>query len=107
MLYEPPKTKKYILIFGTAVALAILVLLAIQLFYKSEESQVPVAKLSSQAESRQQKIQGDMKEAAKKLKEQPISEQKIREDMNAVSEEMKKMPSPSQEEMQKVSDELN
>jgi uncharacterized membrane protein YdfJ with MMPL/SSD domain len=58
MLYEPPKTKKYIIVFGTvALVVAVLSVLAIQLFYKSEESSTPIPGSFSQTESKQQKIQ--------------------------------------------------
>ena len=58
MLYEPPKTKRYIIIFGAvAAALAVLATVAIPLLFKYKTLQAPVANLSSQEKLEQQKIQ--------------------------------------------------
>ena len=56
MLYEPPKTKQHIIIFGAAALfLAVLAIVAIPFFFKGKTSQTPTANLPSTAE--QQKIQ--------------------------------------------------
>jgi len=104
MLYESPKTKKYILIGAGAVVLAVLIVAIIPFFFRDKTTQVPT-NLPLAAE--QQKIQKDMQEAAKRLKDQPISEQQIKEDMKSASQELKKLPAPSQEDMQKAAKELN
>ena len=106
MLYEPDKTKKYLIIFGiSAVFLAILIIVAVPLFYRQKTPQTPSANLPLTAE--QKRIQKEMKEVAEKLKNQKVSGQKIGEDMNSASEEVQKLPIPSEEEMKRISEDLN
>lgn len=58
MLYEPPKTKQHIIIFGAiAIVLAVLVIVAIPLLYKNKTTQTPVTGLSPQEKLQQEKIQ--------------------------------------------------
>jgi hypothetical protein len=60
MLYEPPKTKRYILIGASAVVLAVLVIVAAPLIYRSKTNQAPVANLLPQGRVQQQKIQKEL-----------------------------------------------
>ena len=55
MLYEPQKTKRYILIGASAVVLAVLVIIAAPLLYKQKTSPLPIPNLPLTAE--QKKIQ--------------------------------------------------
>ena len=105
MLYKPPKAKRYITIGVIAILLAVLAIVAIPIIYKNKPIQTPPANISKI--SQQQKIQKDMNEAAKRLKDQDIPEQQIKEDMTKASEELKKIPAPSQEDMQQASKKLN
>lgn len=58
MLYEPPKTKKYIFIFGaSAVVLAVLIIVIVLLFYRQKTFKNPQTNLSPQEKLQQQKIQ--------------------------------------------------
>jgi hypothetical protein len=57
MLYEPPKTKRYILIGASAVILAVLVVAFLPLLFKNKTTQTPVSNLSSQRKLQQEKIQ--------------------------------------------------
>jgi septal ring factor EnvC (AmiA/AmiB activator) len=108
MLYEPPKTKKYILIFGAVAAvLAVLAIIVIPLIYKSKTLQIPTDNVAAQEKIKQEKIQKDMHEAAKRLEGQVVPEQKIQEEIKNASEEVKKLSTPSPEDMQKASQQLN
>ena len=57
MLYEPPKTKRYILIGASAIVLAVLAIVAISFIYKNKTSQTPANNVVSQEKLQQQKIQ--------------------------------------------------
>jgi cytochrome c-type biogenesis protein CcmH/NrfF len=57
MLYRPPKTKKYILIGASAIALAVLAVVIAPLSYRQKTSQTPASNLSSQEKAKQAKIQ--------------------------------------------------
>jgi hypothetical protein len=107
MLYEPPKTKRYIIIGAIAFVLAVLAIVAIPSFFKDKTIQTPLTDPLSQEKIKQQKIQKDMQAAAEKLKDASILEQQTKEDMNSASSEVKKLPTPSQEDMQKAVEKLN
>jgi|GEM_PF-949175 len=103
MLYEPPKTKKYIIIFGTAALfLAVLVIVAAPLIYKNKTIQTPTASLP--ATSEQQKIQEEFKklEAMRKDSETPAPEaiQKEFAELEKQRKESNATP-PTQEQIQK------
>jgi len=83
MLYEPPKTKKYILIGAIVIILAVLAIVAIPLIFKKKTT--PTANLPMTAE--QKKIQKEFKKL-----------EAMRKDMNS------KDPTP--EEIQKEFAEL-
>ena len=57
MLYEPSKTKRYILIWTGAVILAVLAIVLIPLLYGNKTIQTPATNLSPQAKLQQEKIQ--------------------------------------------------
>jgi len=58
MLYEPPKTKRYILIGAAAIVLAVLIVVAAPLLFKYKTLQTtPVANLSPKEKLQQEQIQ--------------------------------------------------
>ena len=87
MLYEPPKTKRYILIGAATVILAVLIVAIVPFFFRDKSSPNPIANLSPQAKLQQQKIQKEFEKL-----------EAIRESSNAKS--------PSPEEIQKEFAEL-
>jgi predicted Holliday junction resolvase-like endonuclease len=107
MLYEPPKTKRYILIGVIAIVLAVFAVVAVPLLHNKITQTPQDNPISIKEKLQQEKIQNDMHEAAKRLEDQEIPEQKIQEEMKSASEELKKMPTPSPEDMQKAAQELN
>jgi hypothetical protein len=57
MLYESPKTKRYILIGAMAVILVVLAIVIIPLLYKNKTTQTPTDNVVSQEKLQQEKIQ--------------------------------------------------
>lgn len=108
MLYEPPKTKKYIVVGAIAVALAVLVIAAIPPFYKSKTIQTPVTNLSSlQEKIQQEKVQQELKKLDEVKKSQndilEPTQADIRTELKRIDKENKKsgIPLPAQEDIQK------
>ncbi|OGI27442.1 MAG: hypothetical protein A2359_04890 [Candidatus Moranbacteria bacterium RIFOXYB1_FULL_43_19] len=103
MLYEPPKTKKYILIGATAVVLAVLVIIAAPLLFKNKTTQTPTANLPLTAEQKKmQKEQDKLIEMAKKEKDSLPSQEYLKKESDRLIEEAKTSGAgKSQEEIAK------
>ena len=103
MLYEPSKTKKYILIGASAVVLAVLVVAIAPLFFRDKTLQTPTANLPLTAEQQKiQKEQDKLIEMAKKEKNSILSAEKIQKEQDRLIEEAKLSEAgKSPEEIQK------
>jgi len=108
MLYEPTKTKQYILIGAIAVVLAVLVIVAAPLIYKQKKTQTPTANLPMTAEQKKiQKDQDKLVEMAKGQKNSLLSAEQIQKDQDKLIEEAKSRKDiKSPEEIQKDMDKL-
>jgi len=110
MLYEPPKTKKYIIIFGVvAFFLAVLAIVAAPLIYKNKkQSQVPALSLEERA--KQENLQKDAEKMINLQKNQNdslSSLEQLQKDASRLIEESKKINNgKSPEELQKDSEKL-
>lgn len=112
MLYETPKTKRYIIIGAVAIVLAVLVVAVVPLFRGVKKDSNSNLSVQHPLTAKEKKIQQDAKEFSQKMKvqlqpEQAIAEQKIKEDVAKISEEVKNAPKPSKEEIQKALEQLN
>lgn len=113
MLYEPPKTKQYIIIGVVAVFLAILIAFGLSLVYKNKKVPTPVDNTANQEKIKQEKIQEELK----KLDEVKKSENNAPEPAPAeIQTELKRLDEakknsntspPTQEDIQKQLDLLN
>lgn len=105
MLYEPPKTKKYILIGATAVILAVLAVAIIPFFFRDKSLQAPVTNLSPQAKLEKEKIQREQDkliEMSKNQSDSALSSEQLQNDSNRLIEEAKASKAgKSPEEIQK------
>lgn len=103
MLYEPPKTKKHILIGSSVIILAVLVVAFLPLIFKSKTTQTPTMNLPLTAEQQKiQKYQDKLVEMAKGQKSSLPSPEQIQKDQDRLIEEAKANGSgKSQQEIQK------
>lgn len=103
MLYEPPETKKYILIGAATIILAVLVVAIAPFFFRDKASKAPTANLPMTAEQQKiQKEQDRLIEMAKKQKNTAPSTEQIQKEQNRLIEEAKSSGSgKSPEEIQK------
>lgn len=108
MLYEPPKTKKYLIIGAIAVILAFLVVVAIPFFFKGKTSKTPTANFPLNPQQQKiQKEQDKMIEAAKKQKDSAPSAEQLQKDSNRLIGEAKPSGTKkSPEEIRKDQDNL-
>lgn len=114
MLYEPPKTKHYIIIGAAAIILVVLLFAIFSIFHKNKKSQIPVDSTTAQEKAKQEKIQAELKK---------LDEVKKSENSNTpaptpadIQKELKKLdeakpnsnvPAPTKEDIQKQLDLLN
>jgi len=105
MLYEPPKTKKYILIGAVAIVLAVLAVAIVPFFFQDKSLQTPTISLSPQAKLEKEKIQKEQDKLIEMNKNQsnsaPSPEQ-LQKDTDRLIEEAKSDKTlKSPEEIQK------
>ena len=110
MLYEPHKTKRYILIGAVAVVLAVLIVAIVPFFFKDKTLQNLSTNLSTEAKLQKEKIQKEQDkliEAAKKQKDSLLSTEQIQKDQSNLIEQTKSSGTgKSPEEIQKDQDNL-
>ena len=108
MLYEPPKTKRYILIGAAVLFLAVLVVAFVPFFFREKTTQTPTANLPMTAEQKKiQKDQDKLVEMAKGQKDSLPSPEQIQKDQDRLIEEAKSRKDiKSPEEIQKDMDRL-
>lgn len=103
MLYEPPKTKRYILIGAITVVLAVLIVAIVPFFFSDKTLQTPTTNLPITAE--QQKAANSLK----KLKEletsqnpQPPTQEQTQNSLQELQKQEKERAlAPSQDQIQK------
>jgi hypothetical protein len=109
MLYEPSKTKRYILIGAIAAALAVLVIVAVPLIYRNKKSQTPVTKLSPQEKLQQDRIQKELSQfraMQKNAKVASPTEEQIKKELDSFKKQKAELYAnqPTPEQIQKELD---
>ena len=106
MLYEPPKTKRYILIGAATVILAVLIVAIVPFFFRDKTLQTPTANLPLTAE--QKKAENSLKKLQEMEKSQKIqapSQEQIQNSLHNLSKESGDVP--SQDQIKKSLDNLS
>jgi hypothetical protein len=110
MIYEPLKTKKYILIGVGAVILAVLAIVITPLLYKSKTVQTPAADPISQQKLQQQKIQAGFDQLDSMRKDsKPLTQEEVQKGFAELEKQRKKSqtPQPTPEQIQAGFDKLD
>jgi len=106
MLYEPPKTKRYILIGAATIVLAVLAIVITPLLFKKKTTLTPTANLPLTAE--QKKAENSLKKLQEMEKSQKIqapSQEQIQNSLHNLSKESG--DTPSQDQIKKSLDNLS
>ena len=111
MLYEPPKTKQYLIIGAAVVFLAILIAFGLSLAYKNKKVQTPVDNTANQEKLQQEKIQKEfdkLETMRKSTNAKEPTQEDIQKEFDALEKQRAESGAtpPTQEQIQAEFDKL-